>query len=176
MSFSLTPELPLYSLTQWLRGQPRPIWWSMVTSFIQNIIIPTHSGPLSTSLLTGSCWVSVSVLHISCDKPLITVGMDGCPTKTFLIAETASYNAPCKATPCITFISEWCTDNCWEPVGFHFWYDSCFCGVVMFIRNLKVIFQTQGLQSHSHRFPNVEHALLPHVYCLLKKKKKNKNC
>lgn len=37
---------------------------------------------------------SISGLHISCDNPIIAVGMDGCPTKTFLAAETASYKAP----------------------------------------------------------------------------------
>lgn len=35
--------------------------------FFPNIIIPTHSGSLSASLLNGSCWVFISVLHISCD-------------------------------------------------------------------------------------------------------------
>ena len=170
MSFSLIPELPLYSLIQWLHGQPRPIWRRMVTSFIQNIILPTHLGPLSTSLLTGSCWVSISVLHIRCDKPLITVGMDGCPTKTFLIAETASYNAPCKATPCMTFFQNAALIIAENLLSFTSDMTAVF---VVWFCSLGIWKSSFRLKDCSHRFPNVEHALLPHVYCLLFFKKKS---
>lgn len=53
----VSAELPSYGLTQQLSGQSRPIMAKEDAhdASVQNIIIPTHSGSLSTYLLNGSC-------------------------------------------------------------------------------------------------------------------------